>query len=67
MAIESWMWGNPETVLIRKQEDAARKHRQCGNCMHHKTIEFKGEALHGCAAGRQYGQKCKQFSTKGDK
>ena len=68
MALDSWMYQNPERVLERKQEDAARKHRQCGNCVHHKTIEFKGETLHGCELRRHtYGKRCDQFSTKGDK
>lgn len=31
MTLDSWMYGNPETVAIRKQEAAFRKNRKAQN------------------------------------
>lgn len=59
--LDSWMYGDPEKVAIRKQEDAARKHRACGQCVHRREIEFNGEKLHGCAKRQDYGFKCRYF------
>lgn len=66
MTLDAYMFRDPAIVLERKQELAAHKARQCGNCTHHKTIEFKGETLHGCDLRRHtYGKRCDHFTTKG--
>lgn len=62
--MDSWLYGNPETVLIRKQEAAAKKERACGDCTHHKSIEFKGEVYHLCELKKRvYGKRCDLFTT----
>jgi hypothetical protein len=64
MALEAWQYGNPETVLQRKQEDAAKKAKACGNCIHHKSMEFKGEVWHLCEFKRYtYGKRCHLYTT----
>lgn len=39
MTLDAHMWGNPETVLQRKQEAEARKHANCGACVHHQSMQ----------------------------
>lgn len=64
MTLEAWLYGNPETVAIRKQEDALRKARACGDCVHKRSIEFQGEMWHTCSyKRRQYGKRCDLFET----
>jgi len=66
MTLDAFMYQDPERVAIRKQEEALRKARQCGNCTHHRSIEFKGEVVHACIyKRRQYGRRCDLFETKG--
>ncbi|WP_342617207.1 hypothetical protein [Rhodoferax sp. GW822-FHT02A01] len=65
MALDAYLYGNPETILERKQEHLARQLRACGQCVHHRTIEFKGEVLHGCdCRNRTYGKRCQLFEIK---
>lgn len=65
MILDAWQYGNPETVAIRRQEDAQRKARACGDCVHRHSIEFRGETWSGCEyKSRQYGRRCDLFETK---
>ena len=65
MVLDSYMYGDPETVLIRKQEDAARKQTACGQCIHHKQMEFQGENWHFCEFKRRtYGTRCELYTTE---
>ena len=62
MALDSYMYGNPERVLERRQEEEARRHRACGQCVHKQVLELDGKTLYACSKGREYGtQKCKLF------
>ena len=64
---DSWLYGNPETIAIRKQEEALRKARACGDCMHKRSIEFRGEVVHHCIYKRhQYGKRCELYEVKKD-
>lgn len=42
MALDSYMYGDPEKVLIRKQEAELKKAKACGDCIHRRSLEFKG-------------------------
>lgn len=65
MALEAWQYGNPETVAIRKQEHQARQLRACGDCIHHKQMEFRGETWHFCEFKRYtFGKRCQLFEIK---
>lgn len=58
------MYGNPETVAIRRQEAALRKLRECGSCKHHVSATFNGETLHRCDIKRYgYGKRCESYKT----
>ena len=48
MTMESWLFGDPERVLERKQEIAIRNERACGGCIHARSEEFKGEVVKFC-------------------
>jgi hypothetical protein len=63
MALESWMYGNPETVLMRKQEAALRKERACGQCVHKISIVMGNETVSTCEYKRkQYGKRCDLYA-----
>ena len=65
MAFDSYLYGDPERVLIRKQEAELKKAKACGDCVHRRTIEFKGETLNHCEyKRRQYGRGCELFEIK---
>ena len=63
MAIDAWMYGDPEKVLIRKQEEEARRHRACGQCVHKQVLALEGKTLYDCSKGRDYGWRCKSYRT----
>jgi hypothetical protein len=66
MTLEAWQFADPERVLMRKQEEALRKARACGDCIHKRSIEFMGEMWNICEyKRRQYGKRCELFETKG--
>lgn len=52
MTLDAWEWGNPEAVLMRKQQRAANQKRVCTGCIYKRTIEFKGELVQACALKR---------------
>ena len=65
MAYDSFMYGDPETVAIRRQEEAQRKARACGDCIHKRSVEFRGEVGHFCEFKRKvYGRRCDLFEIK---
>ena len=64
MAFDSYLYGDPEKVLIRKQEKAAKEARACGDCIHKKSVEFRGEIGHFCEFKRHvYGKRCELFEV----
>lgn len=65
MAWESWLYGDPEKVAIRKQEIAARQARACGDCVHARSLDFQDETYHYCQFKRkQYGTRCDLYEPK---
>lgn len=63
MALESWQYGDPERVAIRKQEEALRKAKACGQCAHKVSLDWNGETYHGCEyKRRRYGVRCELYS-----
>lgn len=64
MTLDAWQWGNPETVAIRRQEEANHKLRECGNCKHHVSAVFNGETLHRCEIRRfGFGKRCDSYKV----
>lgn len=64
MALDSYLYLDPELVLIRKQEIAAAQLRNCGQCIHRRTMQVNGEELNGCAMRRDYGRRCQAYSVE---
>ena len=65
MALESWQYGDPETVAIRRQEAEFRKIKQCGGGIPHQKIEKGKETLHpGDIKRVEFGIRCKNYTTK---
>jgi hypothetical protein len=65
MTPDSWEWGDPMQVLERKQAQAARKHEQCGQCIHAKRDIFLQHPVMVCTVRRQtYGYRCHRFEIK---
>ena len=59
MALESWMYGDPEDVAARREAIRQRKDRLCGECAHRVCFEFKGEEVNLCEFNHEYGkQRC---------
>ena len=64
MTLESWKWGDPAKVLERKQEAELRMHRACGDCVHRRSIEFKGEIGNFCEFKKKvYGVRCELYKV----
>jgi hypothetical protein len=66
MALDAWQYGNPEYVLQRKQQAAAKKAAQrqekCGACGYYRTLFTEPE----CTRGRWDWRRC-TFSTQDSK
>lgn len=67
MALDAWMYGDPETVAIRKQEaerrkrEAAEKRKQaCGSCVH--SVEWNGRMV--CDRRHTYGVRCRFYNER---
>jgi hypothetical protein len=61
-ALESWEYGDPERVAIRRELDALRKAKACGQCVYKVTTEWNGEKYFGCEFKRRvYGIRCELF------
>lgn len=65
MAFESWLYGDPEKVAMRKQAEKERQDRNCGACGHRVTMVWKGETISACSfKKRTYGdRRCDKFTT----
>ncbi len=64
MTLDAWQFQDPEKVAIRKQEEALRKARACGDCVHRRSEEFQGEVWNFCEfKKRVYGKRCELFET----
>ena len=62
MAHDSWLYGDPERVLIRKQEEEARRHKSCGQCVHRAEIPLEHKTVVFCSKKYQtYGFRCHLF------
>ena len=67
MTLDAYMYGDPEKVAIRRQEEALRKDRECGSCVHKQTTEFRGEVAHYCEFKRHvYGKRCELYRANKD-
>ena len=65
MAFDAYLYGNPETVLERKQEIEAKQARACGQCIHKRSVEYRGEVGHFCEFKRHvYGKRCELYQIK---
>jgi len=65
LTLDAWKLGNPETVLMHKQQAALKRTAKCGNCQHYQTIVIGKETHHGCELKRRNWQVCTFF--KGSK
>lgn len=52
MTLDNWQYGNPETILMRKQEVALRKQKACTGCIHRRRYEVLGEIVIACTIKR---------------
>jgi hypothetical protein len=65
MVLDSWMYGDPEKVAIRKEEEALAKEKACGRCCNKVSMEWQGELYHGCQFKRRhYGKRCELYREK---
>ena len=62
MALESWLYGDPETVAIRREQDRINRDKQCGACCY-KIEKMRGiELVPACLYKRRiYGIRCELF------
>jgi len=42
------LYGNPETILMRKQEYQAKKEKSCTGCVNRRVILFGEEKVQAC-------------------
>jgi hypothetical protein len=64
-ALPSWAYGDPEQVVIRRQEEAAQKERACGQCRERVEFNWKGDVLITCGMKHTvYGRRCEHFRIK---
>jgi len=63
--LDSWQYGNPETVLMQKQQAAGKRKAKCGKCAHYAALQIGSETHHGCTLKRRNWQACTYFQTKG--
>ena len=61
-ALPSYMYGNPQDVLERKQESAIK--RSCIGCVHGFSMQFKSGTAHGCSKHKRYGRRCELYSDR---
>lgn len=67
MTLDNWLYGNPETVAIRRQEAQQRqieaaKRRQdaCGQCVH--SVDVAGIKV--CDRRHTYGFRCRFYKER---
>ena len=66
MIFDSYLYGNPETIAMRREEQRLRKERACGECRHRVSMVMLGQTVVTCAksgkgTGRTYGKRCELF------
>ena len=59
--MRSWEWGNPESVLIRRQEEVARQAKACGQCVHKQIQKIDGKEIYDCSKRQDYGWRCRFY------
>lgn len=65
MARESWEYGDPEMVAIRRQEEEFRREWECGRCIHKVSLEVNGKLHVRCEFKRRtYGKRCELHKIK---
>lgn len=66
MALEAWMYGDPEDVAARREAIRQRKERECAACVRMVRFEFKGEEINLCEFnGRNPSdRRCLQFKRR---
>lgn len=52
MTLDSWLYGNPESVLQAKQERQLKRKQSCAGCINLRSIEFNGDVVIACALKR---------------
>lgn len=63
--LDSWEYGDPERVAIRREEEALRKDKACGACVHKISAQMFGEILHACEfMRREYGRRCELYEVR---
>ena len=63
--LESWEYGDPEQVAIRRQEEFLRKERACGKCMHRIQTVIGAEVYIRCEFKRRsYGTRCELYRKR---
>ena len=61
MALDQWLYGNPEDVAARREAHEQRQQAACGQCIHHLDLTVNGKTLHACDIRRTYGRRCDQY------
>lgn len=63
MTLDACQYGDHERVAIRREEEALRKAKACGDCVHKRSIEFRWEIGHFCEYKKHvYGRRCELFA-----
>ena len=65
MTLESWMYANPENVLMQKQQAAGKRKAKCGKCAHYDSIVIGDATHHGCTLKRRNWHACTFFKKQG--
>lgn len=66
MAHDSWMYGDPMQVAMRRQEDALRKEKNCGDCVNRDCLVIQGQKVVICTLKRKkYGFRCDLYKKRG--
>lgn len=64
IALESWLYGDPEAVAIRREAAAQRANAKCGDCIHKRTEQVRREIVYRCVFSRRtYGIRCDLYKA----
>lgn len=64
IALESWLYGDPEAVAIRREAAAHKAHARCGDCIHKRTEIVRREIVYRCVfSKRKYGIRCDLYKA----
>lgn len=64
MALDSWLYGDPEKIAIRRQEADAKRDGKCGGYANYQVLVIGHQKHHGCILKRRNWQACTFFETK---